>query len=38
MKRKSTADPEVAAFWREVDGVVVSRSRRFLSPIEEAVD
>lgn len=35
MKRKSTADPEVAAFWREVDGVVVSRSRRFLSPIDD---
>lgn len=35
MKRKATADPEVAAFWRDVDGLVVSRSRRFLSPIDE---
>jgi hypothetical protein len=35
VKRKSTADPKVAAFWREVDDVVVSRSRRFLSPLED---
>jgi hypothetical protein len=35
MKRKSTADPGVAAFWCDVDGVVVSRSRRFLGPIDE---
>jgi len=36
VKRKSTADPQVAAFWKEVDDVVVSRSRRFLSPLEDA--
>jgi hypothetical protein len=33
VKRKSTADPHVATFWREVDDVVLSRSRRFLSPL-----
>jgi hypothetical protein len=34
MKRQSTADPEVAGFWRHVDGVVVARSRRFLGPMD----
>ena len=38
MKRKSTADPEVAAFWRDVDRVVVARSRRFLLPIDQAAE
>jgi hypothetical protein len=35
-KRSAVNDPAVAAFWQKVDGVVHSRSRRFLSPLEEA--
>jgi hypothetical protein len=38
MKRKATADPGVAAFWGQVDAIVASRSRRFLTPLDEAVD
>jgi hypothetical protein len=35
MKRSSVGDPGVAAFWREVDDLVVSRSRRFAAPLDE---
>ena len=32
MKRKVTDSVEVADFWRDIDGIVVSRQRRFLAP------
>jgi hypothetical protein len=34
-KRGAVSDPAVSAFWSEVDRVVDSRSRRFLSPLDE---
>jgi hypothetical protein len=35
MKRRVTDSAEVAEFWRRVDGIVVSRQRRFLAPYDE---
>jgi hypothetical protein len=34
MKRRVTDSESVAAFWRTVDSIVVSRQRRFLAPFE----
>ena len=34
MKRQVTDSPEIAQFWLDVDGIVVSRQRRFLAPYE----
>ncbi len=36
MKRSAVQDPGVPAFWREVDSLIVTRSRRFLAPLEGA--
>jgi hypothetical protein len=38
MKRSATQNPGVAAVWDRVDGLVSSRSRRFLAPVEEALE
>ena len=32
MKRRVTESAEVADFWQRIDGIVVSRERRFLAP------